>query len=79
MRWRRVNLGKGRCRHCGEVFDRQECVECRQAPVSECVECHMELAHGKVSNQNVHFVGIPGLKVNRPDYDQDAYGYVDSE
>lgn len=68
------------CRHCGDLLKipRPVCKHCGVELADECMDCHDEVKHDIIRDQNMHFAGNPvSLKVNGPDYDQDAYGYVE--
>ena len=74
------------CKYCGDVIEPyvRHCGRCERDDtcssavlVDACLCCHNELAHGAIRNQNIHIAGhCTSLKVNTPDYDPDAYGYV---
>ena len=74
------------CKYCGDVIKpyavrcercERDCT-CKSAVlVDACLCCHAELAHDVIKNQNIHIAGqCVALKINTPDYDPDAYGYV---
>ena len=53
------------CKHCGDAIAAWTCEACKPLPVSsrivdECRECHAELAHDVITNQNIHIVGHEG-------------------
>lgn len=60
------------CRHCGDHYAPYECSMCRARPAFSCPECHGELAHGLIVDQNVHLSGntVRGCSV---DEDPDAW------
>lgn len=44
------------CRHCGDRIEPYRCEICNRQAWNCCAECHAELAHGLVRDQNLHFV-----------------------
>ncbi len=44
------------CKHCGDPIARSTCEICDRQPWNCCADCHAEIAHGVVRDQNVHFV-----------------------
>lgn len=63
------------CEYCGDpVPDKTECKVCGGTLITACMDCHLELAHGIIHNQNVHFVGnSSGAHLCSIDEDVDAY------
>lgn len=49
------------CKHCKEEIPEGEdvarCKTCKRDLVDQCMECHDEIAHGLVVNQNIHVCG----------------------
>jgi hypothetical protein len=41
--------------------------------IHSCLDCHKELVHGIVEDQNIHIVGGTPSRVDTPDYDEDAF------
>ena len=46
------------CIHCEDVIH-GKCPTCKKnlAELEQCSDCHQELVHGKIKNQNVHMTG----------------------
>ena len=55
------------CTSCGEGLEEWECKACKRVVGDKCVECHAELAHSIISNQNIHVVGNPFPSMTRQD------------
>jgi len=45
------------CKHCGDDAANRKCPVCKKEIEQECIECHQEVAHGIIKNQNIHIVG----------------------
>ena len=65
-----------KCKHCGdEVLGGWNCPSCggRHGIHNQCRECHSELAHGAIQNQNIHICGSPYTGHQGVDGDPDAW------
>jgi len=66
------------CRYCGDEVYPWTCPKCEATNITFpdcCGECHAELAHGIIRNQNIHIVGgTDNPKLNGLDADPDAFG-----
>lgn len=62
------------CRHCGDAIEPWRCETCRCAVALSCPECHDELAHGVITDQNIHIVGGGDGRLDSIDADPDAWG-----
>jgi len=60
------------CRHCGDHYEPYQCSTCRAQPAWCCPECHDELAHEKILDQNVHLTGNT-VREHTLDEDPDAW------
>ena len=74
VRERASNALLATCKHCGDQYeDNQElCTTCGEMLDDVCPECHLELTHGVIRNQNIDITGS-GTGPRSPDQDPDAY------
>ena len=45
------------CKHCGCNFSPYTCEACERKIGRSCKECHAEVRHGRIINQNIHIIG----------------------
>lgn len=46
------------CRYCGDPVRTWSCKRCPELNTSShCKTCHNELKHGRITNQNIKFIG----------------------
>lgn len=45
------------CSYCRDSYCEFQCKKCKKTPLNACKECHYELAHNIIVNQNVNFFG----------------------
>lgn len=66
-----------KCLACGDEFRLYECEKCKENKklplLGYCLECHLELRHDTIQNQNIHIVGGINGSLNSGDKDPDAY------
>jgi len=65
-------MPKNTCKHCKDTFTGWECGHCGKKQLGSCKECHFELVHGIIKNQNIHIIGGQG-GLSGLDEDTDAY------
>jgi len=65
------------CTSCGDWYAPYTCDECGELPVTKCAECHNELEHDIIVNQNIHIVGSGDGRHDTIDADPDAFGMAD--
>ena len=53
------------CSHCQEVVEVEECEICKKPLLKECLDCHMELSHSFIVDQNINFFNGKGLNCLR--------------
>jgi len=70
------------CKSCGCEIEGPDCDKrgCQQYGTiknklfpQRCLECHNELVHGEIKNQNVHVCGGTNSKLDGLDKDPDAF------
>jgi len=53
-------MARAKCKHCGDIIHAFTCDKCKEEECDiedQCRECHEELKHGVVQNQNIHIIG----------------------
>jgi predicted amidophosphoribosyltransferase len=70
----RKKLPQTYCKSCEEVVPSEICPICRKLIKHACLDCHKEIAHDTVVNQNIHVCGGYTSKLNSIDGDPDAFG-----
>ena len=68
-----MSLDAGICFYCEEKYGPWECGTCKKN-TRTCRDCHNEIKHGVIKNQNVHIIGSgapPGT--DTVDGDPDAW------
>jgi len=66
------------CKSCEDVVASEICPICNKQIKHACIDCHMELAHNVIKNQNIHQCGRHTNKINSIDDDNDAFGIADN-
>jgi hypothetical protein len=66
------------CKTCKETVKIEGCDICNHSITDSCLDCHNELVHGVIEDQNIHVCGGRSSKLNTPDYDEDAFKRSDS-
>jgi len=61
------------CKTCKETVPAELCEHCNKVVLHSCLDCHKELAHGIVEDQNIHIIGGSDGKLGTPEYDEDAF------
>ena len=59
------------CRYCKDTIDDPKCPVCGK--IETCLECHAEIVHGTVKNQNIQMSKGADGRLNDVDHDPDAY------
>jgi len=62
------------CKSCEETVPAEYCEECNVVVIGACLDCHKELVHGLIEDQNIHIIGGNDGKLGTPEYDPDAFG-----
>ena len=64
-----------KCKYCEDVIKKANCNLCKINLLKDkiCLECHKELSHGAIKNQNIVIIGGQSLKINSIDEDIDAF------
>ena len=60
------------CKHCKDFISKRKCSICKEEISDECMTCHIEVAHNKITIQNIHIVG-GSRNLCSIDQDPDAY------
>ena len=45
------------CTSCNDMYFVYECTDCNAHILCRCKDCHDELTHKKIKNQNIHICG----------------------
>ena len=66
------------CKTCKETVEVERCDICRNSIMGHCLDCHNELAHNIIEDQNIHICGSKSSKLDTPEFDEDAFKRSDS-
>lgn len=61
------------CSSCGDETGPWECEICKVEICVNCPDCHNELIHNVIKNQNIHIIGSSPSMLNSIDDDPDAF------
>jgi hypothetical protein len=62
------------CDSCGYSFRTSDCEICEKIITDRCIDCHNEIKHDIIKNQNIHIVSS-----GRSPIDPDAHKISDQE
>jgi predicted amidophosphoribosyltransferase len=66
------------CKTCRMTVGMEYCPMCAKDIRGACLDCHKELVHDIIEDQNIPIIGGQSSRLHTPDYDEDAFKRSDN-